>query len=282
MQQPHVPLPDGAQPPPNAQNVSTGVPCSVPQASQEAQPHELTLRAMMTNPAHVLNMTSGSRSDGMPAGAGAASHGVPAPMDGTGIPPPMAATVNGMPAAMQVPTVPDSSQGAMYSDVGMAAPAVPQVPEPVPRSQCAHDIPAPHHGSPILVPMRAKVEAVAHDPSGLGVGTPHDGVPPPEAGAHEIPADVPAPASPEETPILPPVIPPAEGSPDKTGALPGGEYNSEDPALQQQLHFQAVSSEVLHPVTGFHSPAFAGMSSVDANMANTSGAERCALLSALC
>lgn len=284
MQQPHVPMPEGAAPPPNTQNVSTGVPCSMSQPPQEGQPHELTLRAMMSNPAHVLNMTSGGRSSGMPAGASSAPHGVPAPLDGGGIPPPMASTGNGMPPAMQGPSGPDASQGAMYSDAGMAPPAVPQVPEQVPGPQGSHDIPAPHHGAPMIMQVHPKLEAGVHDHSGLGVGATHDGVPAPEAAGHELPADVPAPGSPEEAPIpiVPPAIPPAEGAPDKPGSLPNGEYNSDDPTLHQQLHFPAVSSEIPHAQADFHSPAFAGMSSVDNNVVNTSGVERRASFGALC
>lgn len=270
MQQPHVPLPEGAQPP-NAQNVSTGIPCSIPQAPQESHPHELTsLRAMMSNPANVLNMMSGNRNGSMPAGAGAASHGVPAPMDGAAIPPPMVATVNGMPTAMPLPNAPDSSHhGAMYSD---AAPGmVPPAPESVPGSHDVHhDIPGPHHGSPMLVP--AKLETAVDDSSGVGVVGTHTCVLSPESAAHALPADVPAPVSPEDTPVVPPAVPPAipdvEGSADK--ALSSGEgYGNEDPALHQF----AVSSEAGASQTSFHSPAFAGLSSADANMVNTSGVQ---------
>lgn len=265
MQQPHVPLPEGAQEP-NEHNVSTGVPCSMPQSQQDVQPHELTsLRAMMTNPTNVLNMMSGNGAGSLPAGPGAASNGVSAQLDGAAMQSPSSA-VNGMPAAIPLPITPaGAQQGGMFADAGMVPPAVPPpavppAPDSLPDAQAAHDIPAPHQSPGML---SQTVPHIDHS-SGMGLGEMHGEEPPPDA--HPLPVDVPAPVSPDEAQEAPLVVPGIPDPGDKAGALQHGvAYNGEDAGLHQFV----LNSDAEHGQGSFASPAFAGLSSADTHVNNS-------------
>jgi hypothetical protein len=250
------------------------------QLQQEVPAHELTsLRAMMTNPTNVLNMMSSNGNGSMSQAPGNAPHGVPAPIEVAAIPPPIVLPVNGPPLEVPLPGVPDmpqdynhSAQGSMYSDADMVPPVVPPAPEGVPEPHATHGIPAPHQGSDMMEKNPTKLSPDVEHSSGMGAGGEHCGVPLPESGGHSLAVDVPAPGSPEHVPAIPPPsIPDGEGEGDKEGgALAGGVvYSNTDPSLHQFVS----SSEADHAGGNFHSPAFAGMSSAEANGINASGVQ---------